>query len=64
METKTVKNISNNDLDIVDIGRCKVGQTIEVPLDFNNVNFEEVKKEKVETTDEQTVKKENKKITK
>jgi hypothetical protein len=44
MNTKIVKNISDTGLAIVGIGYVKSGETIEVPEDFNNANFEEVVK--------------------
>lgn len=50
MNTKVVRNISENELVIPNIGVVKAGDTIEVPADFNNANFVEVKKEpKTET---------------
>lgn len=45
MSKKIVKNISETDQALVDIGIVKVGETIEVDIDFNNANFEETKKE-------------------
>ena len=42
---KEVKNISNNKLHLVGIGTVEAGETIKVPQDFNNANFELVKKE-------------------
>lgn len=57
MDKKVVKNISNQDLAIVDIGLCKAGETIEVPSDFHNANFVEVEAKKVETKSDQEVKK-------
>lgn len=45
MDTKKVKNISGVDLAIVDVGMCKAGEIVEVPADFHNANFEEVKSE-------------------
>jgi hypothetical protein len=64
MEKKKVKNISGIDLSIVDVGICKVGEVVEVPADFHNANFEEVKstekkpvEKKEEDTEENRVKK-------
>ena len=58
METKKVKNIADTDLSLVDIGLCKRGEIIEVPKDFHNSNFVEVREdeEKVEPKDEVKVK--------
>lgn len=47
METfKVVKNISDMELTIPNVGIVQPGGTIEVPADFNNTNFEVVKKSK------------------
>lgn len=45
MNTKVVRNISESELTIPDVGVVKPGQTITVPVDFNNANFEVVKSE-------------------
>ena len=56
------KNISNKDLSIPDVGIVEAGDTVELPETFNNVNFQRVetqksKKEKVEL-DEENINKE------
>lgn len=43
-ETKLVKNISEGTLALAGIGEVAAGATIEVPVDFNNANFEVVTK--------------------
>lgn len=43
---KTVKNISDEILSIPNVGKVSPGETIEVPEDFNNPNFEVVKGKK------------------
>ena len=45
---KKVKNISSQELSIPEIGIVKAGETITVPEDFNNANFEVVE-EKITT---------------
>jgi len=42
--SKQVKNISGQTLSVVDIGFVESGETIKVPDDFNNANFEVVSK--------------------
>ena len=51
MTTKVVKNITEQDLTIVDVGVVKAGETVTVQDDFNNPNFETVSAKK-ETKDE------------
>lgn len=46
MNKKLVKNISDQELAIPNVGVVGAGQTIEVDGDFNNANFVEVKKGK------------------
>lgn len=41
--SKIVKNISDNELALVGIGVVKAGETVTVPDNFNNPNFEVVK---------------------
>ena len=43
---KTVKNLTDQELSLPNIGVVKAGETIEVPDDFHNGNFEDVKTEK------------------
>ncbi len=43
---KVVKNISDMELTIPNVGMVQPGGTIEVPADFNNPNFEVAKKSK------------------
>lgn len=45
---KLVKNISEQDLSIPDVGVIKAGETGTVPDDFNNPNFEVAKSGKAE----------------
>lgn len=52
--TKHVKNVSDVALDIPNIGRVEPNGTIEVPVDFHNANFEEVKKVEKKETKEST----------
>lgn len=42
MTEKTVKNKTEQDLFIPMIGLVKAGQTVQVPEEFNNPNFEEI----------------------
>jgi len=48
MQNKVVKNITEQDLTIPDVGVVKSGETVEVPVDFNNPNFETVSEAKKE----------------
>ena len=41
--SKVVKNLTDQDLTLPNIGIAKAGETIKVPDDFHNGNFEEVK---------------------
>ena len=54
-----MKNISSQDLAIVDIGVVKAGQEIEVPTGFSNANFIEVS---VESGNSEETKQVSKKI--
>lgn len=45
MEKKYVKNISQNELTIPNVGVVQAGQVVLVPSDFNNPNFEVVTSE-------------------
>ncbi len=56
--SKTVKNISDGKITVVDVGTVEAGKTIKVPDDFDNANFEEVSKSQERRTNE--TKKENK----
>lgn len=38
--SKKVKNVSGQDLALINIGVVKAGETVTVPDDFNNPNFE------------------------
>ncbi len=49
---KEVKNISNKDLSIPEVGICKAGETVRVPDSFNNPNFEVAKSGKSAKADE------------
>lgn len=42
MNTKIVKNISEQDLTVVGVGIVKAGESVSVPLDFHNANFQEI----------------------
>ena len=46
MATKIVKNISDQELTVPGIGVVEAGASVEVPTDFHNVNFTEVKQPK------------------
>jgi hypothetical protein len=39
------KNISKEDLTLVNVGIVKSGEVVELPEDFHNANFEKIKKQ-------------------
>lgn len=51
MDTKTVKNVSGQDLTIIGVGVVKAGETVAVPSDFHNANFEDVKAQETKPED-------------
>lgn len=42
MDTKHVRNTSDQDLAVVGVGVVKAGEAVEVSMDFHNANFEEL----------------------
>lgn len=44
MDTKHVKNVSGVAQTVIGVGICQPNDTIEVPADFHNANFEDVEK--------------------
>jgi hypothetical protein len=58
MNTKVVRNITENELTIPEVGSVKAGGTITVPAEFNSANFEVVKSD----TKKEEVKEEAKEV--
>lgn len=61
MNTKNVRNITENELVIPEIGVVPAGAIIVVPAEFNNANFEVVKTETKKEVEVATPKKFNSK---
>jgi hypothetical protein len=44
-DTSKFKNITDSDLSVIGFGIVKAGETVELPNDFHNANFQRITKE-------------------
>lgn len=45
-DTAKFKNITDQDLSVIGVGIVKAGETVELPSNFHNINFQRVIKDK------------------